>query len=116
MGWRGEVAAAVGASRYVDFASFWHAVAAARLHLLGRERGAWIGGTAGRTSYGTAPRPVTAAGAGAWLRLTEFTVQLFVFNDPAAAEIYTDLQSSARAEPGPVVLEGILGARMWSRG
>jgi len=114
--WRGELGAAVGASRYVDFASFWHAVAAARLHLLGRERGAWIAGTAGRTSYGTAPRSVAAGGAGAWLRLAEFTVQLSVNHSHIGDTMYTDLQSSARAEPGPVVLEGTLGARMWSRG
>src|SRR5439155_1089500 len=55
--WRGEFAASAGASRYLDFASFWHVVAEARLHRLGAERGLWVGGTAGTTSYGTAPRP-----------------------------------------------------------
>ncbi|OLB19498.1 MAG: hypothetical protein AUI99_05005 [Gemmatimonadetes bacterium 13_1_40CM_3_69_22] len=114
--WRGELAAGVGASRYVDFASFWHAVAAARLHLLEGGRGAWISGTAGTTSYGTGPRTVAAGGAGAWLRLAQFTVQLSVNHSHIGDTTYTDLQSSARAEPGPVVLEGTLGARLWSRG
>src|SRR5216110_3132822 len=48
--WRGELAVSAGASRYIDFASFWHAVAEGRLHILGAERGAWISATAGRTS------------------------------------------------------------------
>src|SRR5213080_4605898 len=52
--WRGEIGASLGASRYLDFASFWHATADARLHILGADRGVWIGGTGGRTSYGSA--------------------------------------------------------------
>src|SRR5437016_14291778 len=39
--WRGEFSAGAGASRYVDFASFWHAVGEARLHFMESERGAW---------------------------------------------------------------------------
>src|SRR2546427_6688206 len=61
--WRGEFAASAGASRYLDFASFWHAVAGARLHILGADRGLWIGGAAGTTACGPAPRPRGAGGA-----------------------------------------------------
>src|SRR5207253_990187 len=60
--WRGEFSAAAGASRYVDFASFWHTIAEARLHVVETERGAWISGAAGRASYGSAPRSVVALG------------------------------------------------------
>src|SRR5439155_1622838 len=74
--WRGEFSAGAGASRYVDFASFWHAVGEARLHFMESERGAWVSGTAGRASYGSAPRTVLAAGAGAWLRLPELTLRV----------------------------------------
>src|SRR2546426_1099088 len=64
--WRGELAASAGASSYADFASFCHAIAEARVHLLGEDRGAWIGGTAARTSYGGPARPVAAAAVRAW--------------------------------------------------
>src|SRR5256886_5569031 len=66
--WRGEIGASLGASRYLDFASFWHATADARLHILGADRGVWIGGTGGRTSFGSGARPVAGAALGGWAR------------------------------------------------
>src|SRR5207249_3116183 len=56
--WRGELFLSAGGSSYADFASFWHATGEARVHLVMANRGAWIAGTGGRTSYGSAPRPV----------------------------------------------------------
>ncbi len=114
--WRGEFAASAGASRYLDFASFWHAIAGARLHILGAERGLWIGGTAGTTSYGTAPRPVIAADVGVWARLSEVTLRLAANHSQVGDTTYTDLESSAHAGRGPVALEASVGARVWSRG
>src|SRR6184192_142641 len=114
--WRGEFAASAGASRYLDFASFWHVVAEARLHRLGAERGLWVGGTAGTTSYGTAPRPVIAADVGVWARRSEVTLRLAVNHAQVGDTTYTDLESSAHAGRGPVALEAKLGARVWSRG
>src|SRR2546430_12968133 len=64
--WRGELGGSVGASRYLDFASFWHATADARLHLLGADRGAWTGATAGGPPDGAGARSGTRAGVGAW--------------------------------------------------
>src|SRR6059058_2719042 len=114
--WLGEFAASAGASRYLDFASFWHVVAEARLHRLGAERGLWVGGTAGTTSYGTAPRPVIAADVGVWARRSEVTLRLAVNHAQVGDTTYTDLESSAHAGRGPVALEAKLGARVWSRG
>src|SRR5437867_7395027 len=105
--WRGEFAASAGASRYLDFASFWHVVAEARLHRLGAERGLWVGGTAGTTSYGTAPRPVIAADVGVWARRSEVTLRLAVNHAQVGDTTYTDLESSAHAGRGPVALEEI---------
>lgn len=114
--WRGEFGFTAGGSRYAEFASFWHAVAEARLHVLSGARGAWVGGTAGRTSYGRAPRPVGGAGLGAWTQRPGVTIfasasRLFI-GDTA----YTDLESSARARRGPLTFEAAIGARVWSRG
>src|SRR2546425_35234 len=82
--WRGELAVSAGASRYVDFASFWHAVAEARLHIPGAERGAWISAAVGRTSYGAAPRPVVAAGIGTWVRLRTSAPRRLTIRDATA--------------------------------
>lgn len=114
--WRGELAFTAGASRYAEFASFWRAVGEARVHLVSGDRGAWVGGTAGRTSFGRAPRPVGGATLGVWTQREGVTLlasasRLFI-GDTA----YTDLGSSARARRGPLTLEAALGARVWSRG
>jgi len=114
--WRGELAVSAGASRYIDFASFWHAVAEARLHIPGAERGAWISAAVGRTSYGAAPRPVVAAGIGTWVRLPGLTLKLTANHSQVGDTTYTDLESSARAAPGSVALEATLGTRVWSQG
>ncbi|HEX4628027.1 MAG TPA: glycogen-binding domain-containing protein [Gemmatimonadales bacterium] len=114
--WRGELSLSTGASRYLDFASFWHFVGAARLHLLGQRRGAWIGGTAGTTSYGAAPRRVTIAGAGAWWRLPDLTVHVAANRSRVGDTIYTDFQASTHAERSGIALDATLGARVWSWG
>ena len=114
--WRGEFSAAAGASRYVDFASFWHTIAEARLHVVETERGAWISGTAGRASYGSAPRSVVAAGAGAWLRLPALTLRLAASLSHVGDTTYTDVESSARTAWDRITLDATLGARVWSRG
>src|SRR5256884_7502167 len=113
---RGEFSAAAGASRYVDFASFWHTIAEARLHVVETEHGAWISGTAGRASYGSAPRSVVAAGAGAWLRLPALTLRLAASLSHVGDTTYTDVESSARTAWDRVTLDATLGARVWSRG
>ena len=114
--WRGEFSAAAGASRYVEFASFWHAVGEARLHIIEAERGAWISGTAGRASYGAAPRGVLAASAGAWLRRAALTLRVSASLSRVGDTSYTDVESSAHAGWGQVTLDATLGGRVWSRG
>jgi len=114
--WRGELAASAGASSYADFASFWHAIAEARVHLLGEDRGAWIGGSAGRTSYGGPARPVAAAAVGAWARRGEFTLLGSANRTFAGDTAYTDLASTVRWRRGPLELEADIGARVWSDG
>ncbi|HVH10612.1 MAG TPA: glycogen-binding domain-containing protein [Gemmatimonadales bacterium] len=112
--WRGEFGFVSGASQYLDLASFWHGVARARLHVLGLERGAWIGVSGGATSYGGAPRSVAAASAGVWWRLPELTLQLSTDRSRIADTTYTDVGSRAHWERGPLALDVALGARAWS--
>jgi hypothetical protein len=110
--WRGEVGVATGASQYLDFETFWHAVAMARLDLLGPERDAWIGVTAGTTSYGAAPRSVTAASTGVRWHLSDFTLHLSATRSRIGDTTFTDVRSSAYAERGSVVVDATLGARV----
>src|SRR3989441_488586 len=114
--WRGELTASTGASSYADFASFWHAIAEARVHLLGEDRGAWIGGTAGRTSYGGPARPIAAAAVGAWARRGELTLLGSANRTFVGDTAYTDLASTVRWRRGPLELEADIGARVWSDG
>lgn len=114
--WRGEVTVSGGGSSYADFASFWHATGEARLHVVGPGRGAWMGATAGRTSYGSAARPVAVAGIGGWARrgwlmLTASASRSFI-GDTA----YTDVESTADVGAGAWGLHGSVGARISSRG
>ena len=114
--WRGELTASTGASSYAHFASFWHAIAEARVHLLGDNRGAWIGATGGLTSYGGPGRPVAAAAIGTWARRGELTFLGSASRTFVGDTAYTDLASSVHARRGSLDLEADLGARAWSRG
>jgi len=114
--WRGELGGSLGASRYLDFASFWHATADARLLMLGADRGVWIGGTAGRTSYGRAARPVTAVGIGAWMQRSQVMVGGSATRSFVGDTAYSDVVSTAHTGRGPLALDASLGARFASRG
>lgn len=114
--WRGEVHAAAGASRYADFASFWHALGSIRVHLLGRPTSAWVDGSVGRTSYGRAPRPVVAVAAGAWTRRFGVVWTLSASHSRVGDTVYTDIGTLARGRRGGLEVEGTLAARLWSQG
>lgn len=114
--WRGELGVTAGASDYADIASFTHGQADARLHLMDQDRGGWIAATIGRSSFGTGARPVTVVAAGAWLLRADKTVFVSLDRSFIGDTAYTDLRSSARWRGPRIVLEGVLGTRVWSRG
>jgi hypothetical protein len=114
--WRGEVGVSAGASDYANIASFRHGQADVRLHLMDRDRGGWIAATLGRSSFGGGARPVAVVAAGAWLLRADRTLFVSLDRSFIGETTYTDLRSSARWRSAKVVLEGILGARVWSRG
>lgn len=111
-GRRAELAVSTGASHYLDFTAFWHAVARARLELLDLEHGAWIGVTAGTTSHGGVPRPVSALTAGAWWRSPGLTLRLSGNGSRIGDTTYTDLESSVHADQRSVALDVAVGARL----
>ncbi len=114
--WRGELGVTAGASEYANIASFRHGQADARLHLMDEDRGGWIAATLGRSSFGGGRRPVTVVAVGAWLLRADKTVFVSLDRSFIGDTAYTDLRSSARWRGPRIVLEGIVGARVWSRG
>ncbi len=114
--WRGELGGTAGASDYANIASFSHAQADARLHVMDGDRGGWIAATIGRSSFGGGPRPVTVVAMGAWLLRADRTVFVSLDRSFIGDTVYSDLRSSARWRGARIVLEGIVGARVWSRG
>lgn len=114
--WRGELGVTAGASDYANIASFTHAQADGRLHVMDGDRGGWLAATIGRSSFGGGPRPVTVVALGAWLLRADKTVFVSLDRSFVGDTAYTDLRSSARWHRARIVLEGIVGARLWSRG
>ncbi len=114
--WRGELGVAAGASDYASIASFSHGQIDARLHVMDEDRGGWLAATLGRSSFGGGPRPVTVLAVGAWLLRDDKTMFLSLDRSFIGDTAYTDLRSSARWRRGRIVLEGVVGARVWSRG
>ncbi len=114
--WRGELGLAAGASDYASIASFNHVEAEARLHLMDGDHGGWVGGTLGRSSFGAGPRPVTVVAMGMWLLRADKTMFVSIDRSFVGDTVYTDLKSSARWGRSQVVLEGVIGARVWSHG
>jgi len=114
--WRGELGMAAGASQYADIASFSHGQVDARLHRMGRDRGIWLGATLGRSSFGRGARPATVVAMGLWILRGDKTMFASLDRSIVGDTVYTDLRSSGRWSTARLVLEGVLGARVWSRG
>jgi hypothetical protein len=114
--WRGEIWASAGGSRYAHFASFSHALGGARVHLLRGRTSAWLDASAGRTSYGHAPRPVAALAAGLWIRRFGAILTLSASHSRVGDTAYTDIGTLARGRRGRLEFEGAIAARLWSRG
>ena len=114
--WRGELSLSAGGSNYADFASFWHATGEARLHYVGAGRGAWIGGTGGRTSYGSAPRPVAVTGVGVWARRAQVTLAASATRSFIGDTAYSDVGATIHARRGRFEVDGSLASRLSSHG
>jgi hypothetical protein len=114
--WRGEIAAAAGASEYADIARFGHGMLEGRMHLVNGRSGAWLGGGAGSASFGKGPRPVGIAAIGAWALRDGLTYLASIGRSWIGDTAYTDFRASGRTRRGPVTVELGVGARFWSRG
>lgn len=114
--WRGELGAAAGGSDYANIASFSHAQTEARLHLMDSDHGGWLGVTIGRTAFRSSSRPAAVIATGVWLLRGDKTMFASIDRSFVGETVYTDLRTSGRWRGEKIVLEGIVGARVWSRG
>lgn len=113
---RGELGLSAGSSQYANIASFSYSEAEARLHLMDGDRGLWVGATGGRSFLGGAARPVIVIATGVWVLRTDKTLFVSLDRSFVGDTAYTDVRSSGRWRTTGVMLEGIVGARIWSRG
>jgi len=114
--WRGELGLSLGASDYASVAHFSHGLVDARVHLMDRDRGGWLATSVGRSSFGAGPRPVAVVAIGGWLLRADAAMFASFDRSFVGDTAYSDLRSSARLQRGVVLLEGTLGARIFSTG
>ncbi|HSJ63681.1 MAG TPA: glycogen-binding domain-containing protein [Gemmatimonadaceae bacterium] len=114
--WRAEVAGTVGGSRYEDYAEFWHALARGRVHRIGDGRGAWLGASAGRTSYGVGSRAVLSGEGGVWTRLNDVALVASVSATQVGDTTWADVETFGRWAWRAIALEGTVGLRALSEG
>ena len=114
--WRGELGLSAGASDYANIASFSHGAVDARIHFTDDVRGGWFGTTVGRASFGAGARPVTVLAIGMWVFRANVTMFASADRSFVGDTAYSDFRSSVRWRRSRVLLEGTLGARVWSRG
>jgi len=113
---RGEVSGSVGASRYAAFASFSHILFGPRVHLAGERQGAWLGGMAGRSSFGQIRRPVTGFSVGTWTERLAATWLVSTTVTHVGDTAYADIEGATHWQHGRVAFDGVFGVRGWSRG
>jgi hypothetical protein len=116
--WRLEASASTGISSYADFASFWHVLGELRARH-NTDRGAtWIATTAGRTTFGSAEhgRPVFAAAVTGLQHRGSVVLLLSAGRAFVGDTQYSDIGLTARGQHRKIVLEMLLGARVWSEG
>ena len=114
--WRGELGLGLGASDYASIAHFSHGIVDARVHLMDQDRGGWLATSFGRSSFGAGPRPVAVVAIGGWLLRPDAALFASFDRSFVGDTAYSDLRSSARLQRGAVLLEGTLGARIFSEG
>lgn len=114
--WRAEVAGTVGGSRYEEFAEFWHALARGRVHHIASRRGAWLGGSAGRTSYGAGSSAVLSGEVGVWAQLDAIALTVAVSATQVGDTTWADAEAFARWRWRSLLIDGNAGLRTFSQG
>jgi len=117
---RGEMSGTIGMSGYQrsdeGITHYGHALGRARLHLMTADRGAYAGGSIGRTTLGHMPRPVASYGAGAWRRFRWVSADLSVTATRVGDTSFVDGELATRWTRGRWDVDASAGARALSEG
>ena len=113
---RAEFLGEAGASSYVGFAHFAHALGRLRAHVLGNHWGAWAGPLAGSVASDAGGNGATGLEAGGWTRWPAVALELAWTRVTVADTSYADLVVRARTQPGVLDLSASLGTRSSNRG
>jgi len=113
---RGELAGTAIGSTSGDGADAGELLAHARLHVLGRREGIWLGGALGRAWNGLTWRSDVRGDAGAWLRRDALTLTATAAPAWVGDSLrFVDANLAARLAGGAVEVTASGGARWWSR-
>jgi hypothetical protein len=87
-----------------------------RLHWFSRDRGLWLGGLTGRTSYGENSRAIFGGEAGAWARISDLSLSASASRTGIGDTSWTDLEAFARWNLAGFTMDAASGARVLSNG
>jgi hypothetical protein len=117
---RGEMSGTIGMSAYEradeGMTRYGHALGRVRLHLMTADRGAYAGGSVGRTSLGDAPRAVAAYGVGAWRRVGSVAAELSATATRVGDTAFVDGELATRWARGRWDIDAAAGLRTLSEG
>src|SRR6266702_3094277 len=113
---RGQVGLSAGSSQYANIASFSHTEAEARFHLMGGNRGSWIGATVGRSSLGGGPRRAVVVATGLWLLHTDRIVVVSLHRSVVGDTVDSAPLAARRCRRAHRDLAALVRARISSRG
>ena len=80
------------------------------------DHGGWLGLTIGSSAFRRSSRPAAVVATGLWLLRGDKTMFASIDRSFVGDTAYSDLRASGRWRRDRIVLEGIVGARVWSRG
>ena len=114
LGFRAELAGAMGGSLYQDQTGNGQYTGTLRLHWLGTRAGAWAGGNAGRAWNGVAWVSTRRAEFAGWVRRGIGSIALTISPTAIGDGIrYADYESALQIHSGPMELVASAGLRQW---
>lgn len=105
-----------GASAYVPFAHFAHALGKLRLHAVSGPWGIWAGPVGGAISRGGGSKGASGLAGGVWAQVPAGALEVTWTRVVAFDTAYSDLEVRARWRSGALDVEGSADSRVTSRG
>jgi len=111
---RGELSGTAGANKYEGSATFSHALARARAHLVRGRSGGWLGLAAGHSSFDATSGTPYQLEVGLWTVQSGVALSGLATRTWFEDATYADIVGSARWTDASLDLRGSVGLRTWS--